>query len=57
MYTIMIASMGRDVVAMDAMAENLAYIRTSLKLGNKEDRVVLVHNPIRYSLLDIQQKH
>ena len=56
MYTIMVASMGRDVVAVDAMADNLAYIRTSLKLGNKEDRVVLVHNPIRYFLLDIQMK-
>ena len=57
MYTLMVASMGRDVVAVDAMADNLAYIRTSLKLGNNEDRVVLVHNPIRYSLVDIQIKH
>ena len=48
MYTIMVASMGREVVAVDAMADNLAYIRKSLKLGEKEDRVVLVHNPIRY---------
>ena len=57
MYTLMVASMGREVVAVDAMADNLAYIRTSLKFGNNEDRVVLVHNPIRYCLLDIQIKH
>ena len=44
MYTVMVASMGREVVAVDAMADNLAYIRKSLKLGNKEDKVVLVHN-------------
>ena len=56
MYTIMVASMGREVVAVDAMADNLAYISTSLKLGNNEDRVVLVHNPIRYFLLDILMK-
>ena len=50
MYTVMVASMGRQVVAVDAMADNLAYIGKSLKLGNKEDKVVLVHNSIRYSL-------
>jgi hypothetical protein len=31
------------VVAVDAMADNLAYISKSLKLGNNEDKVFLVH--------------
>ena len=47
MYTIMVASMDRAVVAVDAMADNLAYIRNSLELGDHVDQVVLVHNPIR----------
>ena len=45
----MVASVGRDVVAVDAMADKLAYISKSLRLGNNEDKVVLVHNSIRYS--------
>ena len=39
--------MNRVVVAVDAMADNLAYIRNSLELGDHVDQVVLVHNPIR----------
>ena len=48
MYTVMVAAMGREVVAVDAMADNLAYLSKSLKLGDHADQVVLVHNPIRY---------
>jgi len=48
MYSIMVASMGRNVVAVDAMADNLAYIRASLELVQNADRAVLVHSPIRY---------
>ena len=48
MYTIMVASMGRNVIAVDAMADNLAYIRASLELGQNAARAVLVHSPIRY---------
>ena len=47
-YSIMVASMGRSVVAVVAMADNLAYIRASLELGQNADRAVLVHSPIRY---------
>jgi len=38
--------MDREVVAVDAMADNLAYIRKSLALANKEDLVTLAHNAI-----------
>ena len=41
--------MGRHVIAVDAMADNLAYIRYSLEHGDDADKVVLVHNPIRYT--------
>ena len=47
MYTIMVAAMGREVVAVDAMSDNLAYIRRSLELANKEHLVTLAHNAIR----------
>jgi len=46
MYTIMVAAMGREVVAVDAMSDNLAYIRRSLELANKEHLVTLAHNAI-----------
>ena len=42
----MVAAMCREVVAVDAMADNLAYIRTSLELGKNEDLVTLAHNAI-----------
>ena len=44
----MVAAMDRNVVAVDAMADNLAYISKSLNIINKADKVILVHNPIRY---------
>ena len=40
--------MDREVVAVDAMADNLAYITRSLELANKTDKVVLIHNSIRF---------
>ena len=43
----MVAAMGREVVAVDAMEDNLAYIRTSAKLSKHEHLVTLVHNAIR----------
>ena len=43
----MVAAMDRNVVAVDAMADNLAYISKSLSIINKTEKVVLVHNPIR----------
>ena len=47
MYSIVAAAIGRNVVAVDAMADNLAYIRKSLELNNMSEKVVLVHNAIR----------
>ena len=47
MYTLMMAAMGRKVIAVDPMVDNLAYIRRSLKLGNRESLVTLVHNAVR----------
>ena len=47
MYTIMVAAMGREVVAVDAMADNLAYVRRSLEIQNREHLVTLLHNAIR----------
>ena len=47
MYSIMVAAMDREVVAVDAMADNLAYIRQSLEMEKKEHLVTLVHNAIR----------
>ena len=47
MYTLMVAAMGRKVIAVDAMADNLAYIRRSSELANNEHLVTLVHNAIR----------
>ena len=32
MYTLMVAAMGREVVAVDAMADNLAYVRSTEKI-------------------------
>ena len=48
MYTVMVAGMGRRVVAIDAMADNLAYIRHSLVYSGKEHLVTLLHNAIRW---------
>ena len=48
MYTVMVAAMGRLVVAVDAIKDNLAYIRRSLNLGNTTNNVQLVHNSIRF---------
>ena len=43
----MMAAMDREVMAVDIMADNLAYIRRSSKLGNKEALITLVHNAVR----------
>ena len=51
MYTVMIAAMKRKVIAVDADPKNLAYIRHSLEIGKKTDKVELIHNSIRYILL------
>ena len=53
MYTIMVAAMGREVVAVDAMADNLAYIRASLEIGNTTDKVVLLYKAIRQLFIQL----
>ena len=42
-----VAAMGRSVVAVDMMLDNLAYIRTSLDTMDTASRVELVHNAVR----------
>ena len=46
MYTVLVASMDRQVVAVDADPENLAYIRKSLDLQNTTSRVRLFSNAV-----------
>ena len=46
-YTLPVASMGRRVVAVDMMRDNLAYIKTSLVQASLESYVEMVHNAVR----------
>jgi len=46
MWTVAVAAMHRNVVAVDADPVNLAYIRKSLDLGGTEDYVRLVYNSV-----------
>ena len=46
MYTVLVANMDRQVVAVDADPENLAYIRKSLDLQNTTNRVRLFSNAV-----------
>ena len=47
MYTLAVASLGRRVVAVDMMADNLAFVRRSLGLANiSSEAVTLVHNAV-----------
>ena len=46
-YTVPVAAMGRSVVAVDMMLDNLAYIRTSLDSMDRPVHVELVHNAVR----------
>ena len=47
MYTVMMFAAGRQVVAVDAMLVNLAYIHQSLTFGNTTQFVRLLNNPVR----------
>ena len=47
MYTVVVAAMRRQVVAVDADPKNLAYIRTSLDLTNTTQYVRLLQNAVR----------
>ena len=46
-YTVPVAAMGRSVVAVDMMLDNLGYIRTSLDIMDRPGNVELVHNAVR----------
>ena len=46
MYSVLVAALDRDVVAVDADRENLAYIRRSLELQNTVGRVRLLWNAV-----------
>ena len=46
-YTVPVAAMGRSVVAVDMMLDNLGYIRTSLDTMDTATKVELVHNAVR----------
>ena len=48
MYAVVIAAMGRRVVAVDADPENLAYIRKSLDLTQNSQYVDIIYNSVRY---------
>ena len=49
-YTLVMAAAGREVVGVDAMLDNLAYIHTSLAISNTSHLVKLLHNPVRCML-------
>ena len=46
-YTVPVAAMGRSVVAVDMMLDNLGYIRSSLDTMDTASKVELVHNAVR----------
>ena len=48
-YTEVMAATGREVVGVDAMLDNLAYIHTSLTISNTSHLVRLLHSPVRCS--------
>ena len=47
MYSVVVAAMKRQVVAVDADTHNLAYIRKSLDLGGNTDHARLIYNSVR----------
>ena len=47
MYTVMVAAMGRRVVAVDPILSNLGLINQSLQRADNAKHVSFVSNPIR----------
>jgi len=45
-YSLAVAAMGRKAVAVDAVAENLSYIRHSLRLAGRANMVRLLDRPV-----------
>ena len=48
MYTLAVAALKRNVIAVDAAPFNLAYIRQSLEISKTRDYVELLNNAIRW---------
>ena len=48
MFSVSVARLGGEVVALDASLYNLAYVRQSLELNSNLDNVKLVYNSIRW---------
>ena len=48
MFSVAVARLGGEVVALDASLYNLAYVRRSLELNSNLDNVKLVYNSIRW---------
>jgi len=47
MYSVVVAAMNRQVVAVDADPHNLAYIRKSLDLEGNTHNVRIIYNSVR----------
>ena len=50
MFSVAVARLGGEVVALDASLYNLAYVRRSVELNSNLDNVKLVYNSIRWVL-------
>ena len=54
MFSVAVARLGGEVVALDASLYNLAYVRRSLELNSNLDNVKLVYNSIRWVLGEVR---
>ena len=57
MYTVVVAAMKRQVVAVDADPVNLAYIRRSLDLTSHTEYVRIVYNSVRFNMTNLQSQN
>ena len=55
MFSVAVARLGGEVVALDASLYNLAYVRRSLELNSNLDNVKLVYNSIRWVLGEVRR--
>ena len=51
MYSVVVAAMNRQVVAVDADPHNLAYIRKSLDLEGNTHNVRIIYNSVRSKII------
>ena len=54
MYSVVVAAIKRQVVAVDADPVNLAYVRKSLDLSNNTQNVKIIYNSVRCSGIHIK---